>query len=101
VPGFIQIIEFSSSRIDEIDALVEEMIAESDGQMKVRRAIETEDHDRPGRYMTIVEFGSYEEAMENSNDPRVAEFSERFATLADAPPRFHNLDVRVTRDPWS
>lgn len=99
--GFIQIIEFSSSKIDEIDALVEEMIAESDGQMKVRRAIETEDHDRPGRFMTIVEFDSYEQAMENSNDPRVTKFSEQFAGLADGPPTFHNLDVRMTRDPFS
>lgn len=92
--GFIQIIEFSTAKIDEIDALVEELMSEMEGTMLARRSVETADRDHPGRYMTIVEFDSYEEAMENSRNPTVTQFAERFASLAEAPVTFHNLDVR-------
>jgi hypothetical protein len=43
--------------------------------------------------MTIVEFDSYEAAMENSADPATSEFAERMMQLCDGPPTFHNLDV--------
>ena len=46
--------------------------------------------------MTIVEFDSYEEAMENSRNPTVTQFAERFASLAESPVIFRNLDVRGT-----
>lgn len=96
MPGFIQIIESSTAKIDEVDALVEELMTEMQGTMLARRSIETADHDKPGRYMTIVEFDSYEEAMENSRNPTVTQFAERFASLAEGPVIFRNLDVRGT-----
>jgi hypothetical protein len=46
----------------------------------------------------IVEFPSYEEAMENSNLPETAEFSERVAKLCQGPATFRNLDVRRVDD---
>lgn len=96
--GFIQIIDFSTSKIDEIDALIEELGDElGDGLLAVR-STETEDRDRPGHYMVIVEFESYERAMENSNNPVVSKFSQRFAEFADRPPTFYNLDVRAVRE---
>ncbi len=51
------------------------------------------DRDHPGRYQTIVEFESYEAAMENSNRPETHEFSAKMAELCDGPPTFRNLDV--------
>jgi hypothetical protein len=94
--GFIQIIEFSTARIDEVDALVEELRAEMEDEFRVRRSIETSDKDNPGQYVTIVEFDSWEEAMENSRNPTVAKFAERLASLAEAPVTFRNLDIRRT-----
>ncbi|MGI9034310.1 MAG: hypothetical protein DLM54_04550 [Acidimicrobiales bacterium] len=91
--GFVQIIEFQTSRIGEIDALIEEMRAKG-GPMAMRRAALTADRDRPGYYLSILEFDSYEEAMENSNRPEVTEMSARMGSLCDGPPRFYNLDVR-------
>ena len=54
------------------------------------------DRDRPGYYLNLVEFDSYESAMENSNRPETAEFSAKMAELCDGPPRFYNLDVVTT-----
>ena len=45
-------------------------------------------------YLNIVEFASYEAAMENSSRPEIGEFAARLAKLCDSPPKFHNLDVR-------
>jgi quinol monooxygenase YgiN len=95
VPAFVQIIEFTSSRIDEIQALTDKMRAErgEEGPGPVRARF-TEDRDQPGHFLSIVEFASYEAAMANSEHPATQEYAARMAELVDSPPRFYNLDVR-------
>ena len=99
--GFIQIIEMQSSRFDEIEELLNEIRSRlDDGRpSSPLRSTTTADRDRPGYYVNIVEFDSYEAAMENSNRPEVGELSARLAKLCDAPPKFYNLDVRNTWQP--
>jgi hypothetical protein len=92
--GFVQIIEMQTSRIDEFDALVDELRAR--GPMPMVRATMAADRDRPGYYFNIIEFDSYEQAMENSNKPETTEMAGRMAELCDGPPKFYNLDVRRT-----
>src|SRR3954469_8238717 len=94
--GFAQIIEMQTSRIDEVEALIRELRDRLDdgGASAPRRGTMTADRDRQGFYLSIVEFDSYEAAMENSNRPEVGEYAARLAKLCDAPPRFYNLDVR-------
>lgn len=98
---FVQIIEFRTSRIDELRALGEDMRArreaEGDKSGGPRRALFTEDRDRPGHYLNIVEFESYEAAMANSNHPETQQFARTMAELVDGPPTFYNLEVR---DSW-
>lgn len=93
---FVQIIEFQTSRPDEIKALSEELRqqreAAGDGPRPVRATV-TQDRDRPGHYVNIVEFESYDAAMENSARPETSEFAARMAELCDGPPSFMNLDV--------
>ncbi len=92
--GFVQIIEFKSSRTDEIRALTEE-IRDKPGSLAVRGTI-TADRDRPGTYLNIVEFESVESAMENSQRPETQEFAAKMAELCDGPPKFYNLDLIET-----
>ncbi|NKX53994.1 hypothetical protein [Arthrobacter mobilis] len=91
--GFVQIIEFQTSRIQEIEDLGRPSRSEGTTPATFRRIVATADRDRPGTYYTIVEFDSYESAMENSNRPETSEFAAKFAALCDAPPVFRNLDV--------
>ena len=91
--GFVQIIEMRTSRIDEIESLIEERRASS-GPMPMGRAVLTVDRDRPDHYLSILEFESYEQAMENSNNPETTELAQKVASLCDEPPKFLNLDVR-------
>lgn len=91
--GFVQIIEYRTSRFDEVKALGEEMAKQDTGSLS-RRILATEDRDRPGTYLTIVEFDSYESAMDNSSRPETKQFAEQMQKLCDGPPVFRNLDVR-------
>jgi hypothetical protein len=91
--GFVQIVEFKTSRIEEIQAFVKERQPQMAAGSTVRRLIATADRDRPGYYLSIIEFDSYEAAMENSNRPETNEFSAHMAKLCDGPPKFYNLDV--------
>jgi hypothetical protein len=99
--GFIQIIEMQTSRFDEVEALGNEIRGRlDDGRpSSPRRSTITEDRDRPGVYLNIVEFDSLEAAMENSGRPEVNDFAARLAKLCDAPPKFYNLDVREIWEP--
>jgi hypothetical protein len=93
--SFVQIIEFTSSNIDEIKKLAEDFRGkrEAEGSGGPVSGTITEDRDRPGTYLNIVEFESYERAMENSNHPLTQEFAKSMMSLCSGEPRFYNLDV--------
>jgi hypothetical protein len=96
--AFIQVIEITTTHQDEIQALMDEWLARTEGKRSAQRSTLSADRDRPGVYVQIVEFPSYEEAMANSNLPETSEFAERLAKLCDKPPTFRNLDVRRIDD---
>jgi hypothetical protein len=91
--SFVQIIDFRTSKYDEMRKVGEEWEAAIGSRSKARRRVMCEDRDNPGRYLNIVFFDSYEEAMENSKDPVTQEFSQRMMALGDGPPTFSNLNV--------
>lgn len=95
---FVQIMEFDTSRADELRALAEEFRArrESAGDSTVARGTFCVDRDRPNHYVNIIEFESYDAAMENSSRTETSEFAAKLAALCDGPPKFHNLDVQET-----
>lgn len=92
--AFIQIVEISTARFDEVQSLLDEWSARTDGRRTARHAILAADRDRENTFVEIVEFPSYEEAMTNSALPETATFAERLRDLCDEPPTFRNLEVR-------
>lgn len=93
MPGFVQIVEFTSSRIEEIKELGRPSRTEGSTRPTFRRILATADRDQPGHYFTIVDFDSYDSAMENSGRPETSDFAAKMAALCDGPVIFHNLDV--------
>lgn len=91
--SFVQTIEFKTHRIDEITRLMDDWVAATEGDRIPIRGQLTRDRDHEDTYCQIVEFPSYEAAMENSNRPDTTAFAESMAKLCDGPPVFHNLDV--------
>jgi hypothetical protein len=92
--AFIQIIEFTSTRADELDVLLEEWLERTQGKRTAVRGVQTTDRDRPHTYVQIIEVPSYEDAMANSELPETSEVAARLAELCEGPPTFRNLDVR-------
>jgi hypothetical protein len=95
---FVQIIEYRTSQIEQLQALGKEFRRRSAGAAgaKPLRGIVAADRDRPGTYLSIVEFASAEAATEASGRPETREFFGRLAALMDGPPRFVNLEVVET-----
>jgi hypothetical protein len=91
--AFVQIIDFRTSKMDEMRKLEEEWEAAAGPESAARRVITCADRDDAGRYLQVVFFDSYESAMENSNLPVTQEFAQKMMALGDGPPSFHNLDV--------
>jgi hypothetical protein len=91
--SFVQVIDFHTSKFDEINALEEQWLAATEGKRTARRSIVTRDRNDPNRYLIMVFFDSYESAMENSKLPETQEFSEKQAAFADGPATFLDLDV--------
>lgn len=92
---FIQVIEFRSSKPDEIAALVGSYRDAAGGKTTARRGLLTRSRDDDNAYVNIVFFDSFEEAMNNSELPETSAFAEKMMALCDGPPTFHNLDVVV------
>jgi hypothetical protein len=90
---FVQLIEITTTRRDEVDALAERWRSRTEGHRTAGRSTATHDRDRSDTYILIVEFPSYDAAMANSALPETADFAERLAELCDGPPTFRNLDV--------
>ncbi|KLU09394.1 MULTISPECIES: hypothetical protein [Kocuria] len=96
--AFVQLIEFSTSKPEEVEKIVAEWERSSQGNRTARRVLSTQDRDDPNRYTHIVHFDSYESAMENSNLPETQEYARKLTELMDGEPVFRNLDVLEEHD---
>jgi quinol monooxygenase YgiN len=90
--GFVQIIEMTTTEIEQIRKLDDEWEAATEGKRTATRALITKDRDRPDTYLIIVEFPSYEAAQANNALPETGAFAEKISALADSQ-TFLNLDV--------
>jgi len=91
--GFVQIIEFRTSKLAEIQEVGNEYEKATEGKRKAGRSILCEDRDNPGRYLQIVFFESHAAAMQNSAMPETDALSKKMMTFTEGPPTFYNLNV--------
>ncbi len=91
--GFVQIIELKTERFDEVEALHEQWLADTEGTRTAVSERICRDRDDAGKYLIIVEFPSHEAAMANNDLPATSRIAEGFAAVADEPPVFRNLDL--------
>jgi hypothetical protein len=90
--GFVQIIEMTTTEIEQIRKLDDEWEAATEGKRTATRSIVTKDRDKPDTYLVIVEFPSYEAAMANNDLPETAKFAGQIGALTKSQ-SFRNLDV--------
>src|SRR5436190_6708819 len=95
---FTQIIEFSTTRIDEFNANLDAWKARTEGRRIPHRAVLRRDRDAKDLYLLMVEFSSYETGMENSSRPETGAFAAFLNELSDGDLKFRNLDVLREED---
>ena len=91
--AFIQLMEITTSKIDQANELFEEWRNATKGKRTAQKMVLTKDRDANDTYIEIVEFPSYDEAMKNSELPETQEIGARLFALCDSEPKFRNLDV--------
>ncbi len=96
--AFIQLIEYTTSRPEEVAEVVAEWERASQGNRTARRVLTTADRSDPTRFCEIVFFDSYESAMENSELPQTQEYAGKLRELMDGEPTFRDLDVVEDRE---
>jgi len=97
-PGaFVQLFEFSTDRVAEYDR-IQDRFAEAIGDRRTTRwSILAADRDRPGRYVAVVEFPGFPEAMANSGHAATGTFLAELRAICEGEPEFRTLDVRQAR----
>src|SRR4051794_28360808 len=93
---FIQLIDYETERAAEIDRAMRSAIAEMPDETRFVRLEQTQDHDNPQHYTTIVAFPDYETAMANSMRPETDEMAQQLAAMCTSGPTYRNLDVQMT-----
>jgi hypothetical protein len=96
--GFVQIIDFTTSRYDDLRKVEDEWTAATEGIRTTPRWMIGKDRDRLNHYVEVVEFPSYAEAMKNNDLPQTKDFSQRIAELCDDV-TFYNIDDVETFEP--
>jgi quinol monooxygenase YgiN len=91
---FIQTISFSTSRIDEMQKLMERWDQEPSEPAHGFRGLKLlKDRDNENAHLVIAEFENYELAMENSNRPETDAYAKEMGELTDGPMTYGNYDV--------
>jgi len=92
---FVQIIDFETERLDEMQQLLQKAGESNAGRPggPTHRML-LQDRDNPRRYLALIEFDSYEEAMSNSDNPETAKLAEQLGALCIGERVYTNCDVR-------
>ncbi|MGH3314358.1 MAG: hypothetical protein ACRDP3_27855, partial [Streptomyces sp.] len=78
---FVQIIEYETTRADELDAVFDQWLSATEGKRTVMHELHTRDRENPSHFVDIVEFPSYEKAMENNDLPETQGVAEQMRAL--------------------
>ncbi|WP_156723395.1 ester cyclase [Streptomyces apocyni] len=90
---FVQVIDCKTSRLDELNRVLDSWAEATKGKRTATHAIMGQDRSDMSHVVEIVEFPSYEEAMRNSNLPETDRYFQEMVALCDEMPSFTDLDV--------
>ena len=92
--AFVQIMTYSTTKREEVDAALQRWLDDTEDVRRARTRILLKDRDAADRYVEVVFFDSYEDAMHNSTLPATGALFEQCAVLCEDL-HFQNLDVLV------
>jgi quinol monooxygenase YgiN len=99
----IQLVEFETSQsVDDVRDAMDEWLTTSRGKRRLQMAVVAADRDRPNHYWELLEFASAEAAAESAELPETKAALDKWSSLLDREPVFHNLDVvQQLGGPWT
>lgn len=93
---FVQLIECRTSRLDEMNRLLDDWVEQTKGKRTATHAVVGRDRSDASHIVEVVEFPSYDEAMRNSKLPETDRIFQGMVALCDEMPTF--VDLEVVRD---
>ncbi|WP_306325819.1 ester cyclase [Streptomyces venezuelae] len=90
---FTQIIDFKTSRVDDMTRLMDRWIEQTQGKRTATHSVLGKDRADSSHLVEIVEFPSYDVAMRNSQLPETDRIFREMVALCDEMPTFTDLDV--------
>ena len=91
---YIQLVEFNTHHpVDEVKQALDAWLETSRGKRTLHMAVVAADHDRPNHYWELLEYTSEQDAVKTAELPETKAAFERWSSLLDGRPTFHNLDV--------
>jgi steroid delta-isomerase-like uncharacterized protein len=90
---FVQIIDYKTARFDDMNAVMDQWVEQTKGKRTAAHAVTGKDRTESNHYVEIVEFPSYEVAMQNSRLPETDKMFKEMVALCDGMPSFTDLDV--------
>ncbi|MEU6479609.1 ester cyclase [Streptomyces sp. NPDC047017] len=90
---FVQLIECRTSRLDEMNRLLDTWVERTGGRRAATHALVGKDRSDGAHIVEMVEFASYEEAMRASNLPETDDVFRGLVALCDELPVLTDLEV--------
>jgi hypothetical protein len=90
--GFVQIISFRTDQHEAFRAIGQEWLDATEGKRTALRELSLVDRRDPRHRVQVVEFASYESAMENSDLPETGAAAEKYAAIGEGV-EFLDLDL--------
>jgi hypothetical protein len=96
---FVQIIGFETERLEEMQQLMQEAGQRNAGRTggPTHRML-LKDRDKPDRYLALIDFDSYDDAMRNIGDPETGKLAEQLGALTIGERVYTNCDVLESGD---
>jgi hypothetical protein len=91
--AFMQILTYSTSKRAEMDAARRQWIEDTEDVRRARNRILLRDRESTERYVELLFFDSYEDAMHNSSLPATRVLAEAAVSFTEGGLEFQNLDV--------
>lgn len=91
---YIQLVEFNTNYpVEEVKQALDAWLETSRGKRTLHMAVVAADHDHPNHYWELLEYASEQDAVKTTELPETKAAFERWSSLLDGEPTFHNLDV--------
>jgi hypothetical protein len=91
---YIQLVEFRSTHpAEEVRRALDDWLAVTRGKRTLETAIVAFEHDEPNHYWELLEYPSEDAARVATELPETRTAYERWISLVEGEPAFHNLDV--------